>query len=177
MAANIVPHFTKHMIDNILLINKVPIVSYGFLPTLAKHLWRVPKLICSHEDYIKSQNKTVCFDFEEGNSFITANASFKTGHLNNNSIMRLVGNIKNNKFNIVEYCNYMNKEKIYIDYALTVSINNDIYTVNHNFKYTNRDDYILNNFHLFLPGNIQNILKDTDNILEEHARFKGKTNQ
>ncbi len=177
MAAKIVPHITSHMIA----FNKVPIVSYGFLPTLAKHLWRVPKLICSHEDYIKSQNKTVCFDFSENTNFITANASFKTdmtvGCNYNNSIMRLVGNNNNTKFNIVEYCNYINKEYIYIDYALTVSIKNDIYTVNHNFKYTNRDDYILNNFHLFLPGKIQNILSDTNNILEEHARELGVVNK
>ena len=98
MAAQIVPHFTKNMIDNLWLINKVPIVSYGFLPTLAKHLWRVPKLICSHEDYIKSQNKTVCFDFEEKTNFVTANASFRTGQYNNNSMMSLVGNLKNTKF-------------------------------------------------------------------------------
>jgi hypothetical protein len=166
MAAQIVPHFTTHMIA----FNKVPIVSYGFLPTLAKHLWRVPKLICSHEDYIKSQNKTVCFDFNDNPNYITANASFKTGKNNNNSIMKLVGNINNNKFNIVEYCNYINKENILINYALILSIKNEIYTINHNFKYTNRDDYILNNFHLFLPGKIQNILSDTNNILEENAR-------
>ncbi len=172
MVTNIIPHFTNNMIA----FNKVPIVSYGFLPTLAKHLWRVPKLICSHEDYIKSQNKTVCFDFKENTQFITANASFKTGKNHNNSIMKLLGNINNTKFNIVEYCNYINREQIFIDYALTVCINNDMYTVNHNFKYTNRDDYILNNFHIFLPGQIQNILSNTNNILEEHARFKAKTN-
>jgi hypothetical protein len=172
MAAQIVPHFTTHMIA----FNKVPIVSYGFLPTLAKHLWRVPKLICSHEDYIKSQNKTVCFDFNENKQFITANASFKTGTNNNNSIMKLIGNIKDTRFNIIEYCNYRNQDSIYITYALTVSIKNDMYTVNHNFKYTNRDDYILNNFHLFLPGKIQTILTDTNNILEEYAREKAKVN-
>ncbi len=66
MAAQTITHFTSHMIA----FNKVPIVSYGFLPTLAKHLWRVPKLICSHEDYIKSQNKTVCFDFNKNSNYI-----------------------------------------------------------------------------------------------------------
>jgi hypothetical protein len=172
MAVQIVPHFTTHMIA----FNKVPIVSYGFLPTLAKHLWRVPKLICSHEDYIKSQNKTVCFDFNETNNYITANASFKTGQNSNNSLMKLIGNINNTKFNIVEYCNYINKETIFIDYALTLSIKNDMYTVKHSFKYTNRDDYILNNFHLFLPGKIQTILSNTNNILEEYARDKAITN-
>ncbi len=174
MAAQIVTHFTTNMIA----FNKVPIVSYGFLPTLAKHLWRVPKLICSHEDYIKSQNKTVCFDYNELNNYITSNATFKTsiktGKQNNTSIMKLIGNLNNTKFNIVEHCNYINKEHIYIEYSLAVSLNNDIYNVNHNFKYTNRDDYILNNFHLFLPGKIQHILSDTNNILEEHARDKAK---
>ena len=174
MTAQKITHFTSHTIDNLRLINKVPIVSYGFLPTLAKHLWRVPTLICSHEDYIKSQNKTVCFDFNENRNYITANASFKTGKNNNNSNMKLIGNINNNKFNIVEYCNYINRENILIDYLLTFSINNDIYTVNHNFKYNNRDDYILNNFHLFFPSKIQNLLSDTNNILEENARELGK---
>ncbi len=156
--------------------NKVPIVSYGFLPTLAKHLWRVPKLVITHDDYIKSQNKTVCFNYKENNSIVTATSNFIATNKNIKSNLITYSNINNIKFNVSEYCYYTNNSNIYINYELIINTEENKYVVSHKFKYSNTDDYILNDFHVFLPGKIQMMLKNIDTILEENARHIGIVN-
>ncbi len=175
---------TSHITSHMIAFNKIPIVSYGFLPTLAKHLWRVPKLICSQEDYIKSQNKTVCFDYKNDKTLVTANANFIKTSNTNRSLMRLYCNINNIKYEATEFCYYSNKyidnkildSEIYINYILSVLIKDKKYDVSYQFKYNDCNDYLLNDFHVFLPGKIQFLLKDTNDILEEHARHIGIVN-
>ena len=165
---------TAHMIA----FNKVPIVSYGFLPTLAKHLWRVPKLVITHDDYIKSQNKTVCFNYKENNSYVTANSNFIATNKNIKSNFITYSNINNIKFKANEFCYYSNYNinNVYINYELIINTPDNKYVVNHKFNYSNLDDYILNDFHVFLPGKIQMMLKNIDTILEENARHIGVVN-
>ena len=113
----------------------IPIISYGFLPTLAKHLWNVPKFIVNG-DYISSQNKTVCFDYKD-KDLVTANASFITTNNSNKSLMVLYCNNNNIKFNASEYCSYFKTDKIHINYGLSINTDKKQYVVNHKLVFSN----------------------------------------